>query len=86
MSAKLEDTAELSRTITRSYYEGNMQPYFDRLCSKSIWLGTGGRVLIGGDVIRARLERVVRKKPCHILTISALSDHISWFSLYKCLR
>ena len=66
MSAKLEDTAELSRTITRSYYEGNMQPYFDRLCSKSIWLGTGGRVLIGGDVIRARLERVVRKKPCQI--------------------
>lgn len=66
MNAKLEDTVELSRNITRSYYEGNMQPYFDRLCSKSMWLGTGGRVLLGGDAIRARLERVVRTKPCQI--------------------
>lgn len=62
MNARLEDTAALSRTITHSYYAGNMEPYFNALCPKSVWLGTGGRVLIGGDTIRSRLENVVEKR------------------------
>ena len=66
MKASLEDTVTLSREIIHGYYTGNMEPYFARLCSKSVWLGTGGRVLIGGGAIRSRLENVTRKHPCHI--------------------
>ena len=55
MSGQLEDTVAISREITHGYYAGNLEPYLSRLCSKSVWLGTGGRVLIGGDIIRARL-------------------------------
>ena len=56
MSGKLEDTVAISREITHGYYAGNFEPYLSRLCSKSVWLGTGGRILIGGDTIRSRLE------------------------------
>lgn len=66
MKASLEDTVALSREITHSYYAGDMEPYFSRLCAKSVWLGTGGRVLVGGGAIRSRLEGVVRKQPCQI--------------------
>lgn len=62
MSSTLEDTVAISREITQSYFAGNMEPYLSRLCSKSVWLGTGGRVLIGGDIIRARLEAGVSKR------------------------
>lgn len=62
MKATLEDTVALSREITHAYYAGDMKPYLDRLCAKSVWLGTGGRVLLGGEAIRARLETVVRKQ------------------------
>lgn len=67
MKASLVDTVALSRAITHGYYAGDMDPYFSALCSKSVWLGTGGRVLIGGDAIRQRLEHVDRKQPCQIL-------------------
>lgn len=66
MKAMLGDTVALSRRITHGYFAGDMEPYFSSLCSKSVWLGTGGRVLIGGDTIRSRLEGVVRKNPCQI--------------------
>lgn len=62
MSGTLEDTVAISREITRAYFAGDMEPYLSRLCSKSVWLGTGGRVLIGGDIIRARLEAGVEKR------------------------
>ena len=62
MSGKLEDTVAISREITRGYYAGNLEPYLSRLCSKSVWLGTGGRVLIGGDTIRSRLEAGVEQR------------------------
>ena len=84
MKAQLENTVELSRTITRSYYEGDMEPYLSHLCSKSIWLGTGGRVLIGGDAIRSRLRSVARKKACrsyeedyHALPISSRCEAVT---------
>ena len=62
MSGQLEDTVAISREITHGYYAGNFEPYLSRLCSKSVWLGTGGRVLIGGDIIRARLEAGVEQR------------------------
>ena len=63
MSGQLEDTVAISREITHGYYAGNFEPYLSRLCSKSVWLGTGGRVLMGGDIIRARLEAGVENRP-----------------------
>ena len=66
MKAAMEDTLALSRAITHSYYAGDMEPYFAHLCAKSVWLGTGGRVLIGESAIRSRLEGIVRKKPVQI--------------------
>ena len=62
MSGQLEDTVAISREITHGYYAGNFEPYLSRLCPKSVWLGTGGRVLIGGDIIRARLEAGVEQR------------------------
>ena len=41
MSGQLEDTVAITREITHGYYAGNLEPYFSRLCSKSVWLGTG---------------------------------------------
>lgn len=67
MKASLGDTVALSRAIAHGYYAGDMEPYFAALCPKSVWLGTGGRVLIGGDAIRQRLEGIVRKRSCQIL-------------------
>lgn len=66
MKTAMEDTAALSRRITRSYYAGDMEPYFSSLSPKSVWLGTGGRILIGADAIRKRLEGVVRKEPVQV--------------------
>lgn len=66
MKAAMEDTLALSRAITHSYYAGDMEPYFAHLCAKSVWLGTGGRVLIGESAIRSRLEGIIRKKPVQI--------------------
>lgn len=62
MRGQLEDTVTISREITHGYYAGNLEPYLSRLCSKSVWLGTGGRVLIGGDTIRSRLEAGVERR------------------------
>ena len=62
MSGQLEDTVAISREITRAYFAGDMEPYLSRLCSKSVWLGTGGRVLIGGDTIRSRLAAGVERR------------------------
>ena len=66
MKAKLEDTVALSREITQSYYAGDMEPYLSRLTSKSVWVGTGGRALVGGDAIRSRLENILCKPPRQI--------------------
>lgn len=53
VSAKLEDTVEITRAIVRGYYSGDLEPWFSRLCSKTVWLGTGERILFGGDAIRS---------------------------------
>lgn len=63
MGGQLEDTIALSREITQGYYAGNLEPYMSRLCAKSVWLGPGGRVLIGGDIIRSRLSGSVERRP-----------------------
>ena len=61
MSGKLEDTVAISREITHGYYAGNFEPYLSRLCSKSVWLGTGGRILIGGwRPVRSGERRPIR--------------------------
>ena len=52
MSAKLEDTVEITRAIVRGYYQGDFEPWFSRLCSGSVWLGTGERLLFGDQAIR----------------------------------
>ena len=52
MRAKLEDTVEITRAIVRGYYQGDFEPWFSRLCSGSVWLGTGERLLFGDQAIR----------------------------------
>lgn len=66
MAAILEDTVELSRTIAHSYYDGDVEPYLSHLCSKSVWLGTGGRILFGKEAIQGRLQNITRVRPCQI--------------------
>lgn len=56
---KLEDTVGITRAIVRGYYSGDLEPWFSRLCSKSVWLGTGERILFGGDAIRAHFAGYV---------------------------
>ncbi len=67
MRAKLEDTVEITRAILRGCYQGNLEPWFSRLCSKSVWLGTGERILFGADAIRAHFEGYVMQPPIEIL-------------------
>jgi len=57
--AKLEDTVEITRAIVQGYYSGDLEPWFSRLCSKSVWLGTGERILFGGNAIRAHFTGYV---------------------------
>lgn len=52
MGAKLEDTVAINREIIHGYYQGDLAPWFSRLCSKSVWLGIGERVLFGEGAIR----------------------------------
>lgn len=67
MGVKLEDTVEITRAIVRGYYQGNLEPWFSRLCSKSVWLGTGERILFGADTIRAHFEGYAAQPPTVIL-------------------
>jgi len=64
---KLEDTVEITRAIVRGYYRGALEPWFSRLCSKSVWLGTGERILFGGDTIRAHFTGYVMEPTIDIL-------------------
>lgn len=66
MKAAIEDTIALTRNITHSYYDGDMEPWLSRLCPKSIWIGTGDRLLIGDNAIRAYFQRAVHRLPCKI--------------------
>ncbi len=66
MRAKLEDTVEITRGIVHGYYRGELEPWFSRLCSKSVWLGTGARALFGEDAIRSHFERYVVQRPVEI--------------------
>ena len=58
MAERLEDTVEIARQLIREYYNGNPEPWFSRLCSKSLWLGTGERTIVGEEAIRQRLSRL----------------------------
>lgn len=66
MKAQLEDTVAISRNIVHSYFAGDIEPYLSRLCSKSVWMGNGARMLIGDGTIRSRLESVVCDRPLQI--------------------
>ena len=68
MKAKLEDTVELTRQITRSYYAGDPKPWLSHLCAKSIWMGTGDRLIIGGDAIRSYFQNITPRLPCYLYT------------------
>ena len=66
MRAKLEDTVEITRAIAHGYYKGNLEPWFERLCSKSVWLGAGERVLFGENAIRDYFDGYVPQRPVQI--------------------
>lgn len=63
MQAKLEDTVGLTRAMLHGYYEGDLEPWFERLCSKSVWLGAGERVLFGENAIRDYFADYVPQRP-----------------------
>ena len=67
MSAKLEDTVEITRAIVRGYYQGDFEPWFSRLCSGSVWLGTGERLLFGDQAIRDYFKDYTAPIPVRIL-------------------
>lgn len=66
MRAKLEDTLEITRAIVHGYYEGDLEPWFARLCAKSVWLGAGERLLFGERAIRGYFEGYVPRRPVRI--------------------
>ncbi len=66
MGAKLEDTVAINREIIHGYYQGDLAPWFSRLCSKSVWLGIGERVLFGEGAIRDYFKDYLPPQPCRI--------------------
>lgn len=65
MQARLEDTVALTKEIIHAYYQGDPEPWFRRLCSKSVWASTGERIIIGGEAIREHFTpRLPRKSFC----------------------
>ena len=67
MRAKLEDTVEITRAIVHGYYQGDFEPWFSRLCSGSVWLGTGERLLFGDQAIRDYFKGYIAPTPVRIL-------------------
>lgn len=67
MRAKLEDTVEITRAIVHGYYQGDFEPWFSRLCSGSVWLGTGERLLFGDQAIRDYFKGYIAPAPISIL-------------------
>lgn len=67
MRAKLEDTVDISRAIVRGYYQGDFAPWFSRLCSGSVWLGMGERILFGDQAIRDYFKGYAAPTPIRIL-------------------
>lgn len=66
MRAKLEDPVALTKEIVRGYYQGDLEPWFSHLCSKSVWVGTGERTIIGGDAIREHFSAYERRRSFRI--------------------
>ncbi len=66
MQTKLEDPVALAKEIVRGHYRGDDTPWLSRLCKKSVWIGTGERVLIGGDAIREHFKARTQWKACQI--------------------
>lgn len=66
MRTRLEDPVALTREIIREYYQGNVEPWFRRLCSKSVWVGAGEQTIIGGEAIRELFGSRERRKSFRI--------------------
>lgn len=66
MQAKLEDPVALTKSILHGYYRGDGKPWVSHLCEKSVWIGTGERILIGGGAIREHFRVHNQKKICRI--------------------
>lgn len=66
MQAKLEDPVALTRELLHRYYQGDGKPWLARLCAKSVWIGNGERVLVGGDAIREHFRVRSQRKICRI--------------------
>ena len=68
MQNKLEDTVALTKEIVRAYYQGNPEPWFQRLCAKTVWSSTGERIITGGEAIREYFVPRHPRKACRIFT------------------
>ncbi len=66
MQTKLEDPIALAKEIVRGHYQGDDSPWLSRLCKRSVWIGTGERVVIGGDAIREHFKARAQWKACQI--------------------
>lgn len=66
MKTRLEDPVALTREIIREYYQGNVEPWFRRLCPKSVWVGAGEQTIIGGEAIRERFGSVEQRRAFQI--------------------
>lgn len=62
MKIKLEDPVALTKEIVREYCQGNPEPWFSRLCPKSVWVGTGERTIFGGEAIRRHFASKEQRK------------------------
>lgn len=66
MQARLEDPVALTKEILHGYYRGDGKPWVSRLCEKSMWIGVGERILIGGEAIREHFRARSQKRVCRI--------------------
>lgn len=60
MKTQMEDVVAISQEAVHAFFDGDMGPYISRLCSKSVHMGNGDRVLIGDSAIRSYLDRVMQ--------------------------
>lgn len=83
MKAKLADTMALSREIVREHYQGSNTLWLSLQCEKSVWIGTGERVLVGGAIrehfrSRARWkERKIFREEYYTLAVNARSAAVT---------
>lgn len=66
MQAKLDDTLEVTREIVRAFFQGNLDPWFARLCAGSMWVGPGEQTISGGEAIREYFSRETQKRTLRV--------------------